>query len=112
MDRSTWLSAAKWTIMFILNFETICFDLFVIQNIAALEKIVFPAEFLFNVGQVQEVAGIGQFVVIDDRAREVGFFKNISDKIGPDKAGSAGHQDICRSRDQVRSSIYYYCCYS
>jgi hypothetical protein len=70
------------------------FDLLVIPDIAPL-KIIFPsAELLFYFGQIKKVSSIGQLVIINDSTAKVSFIKNVSNKIGPDEACAAGHQDI------------------
>src|SRR5512143_4072371 len=69
-------------------------DVLMVLDVPAFEDIALSAEFPLNIGQVHEIAGIGQLVVVDERAPEVRSFKDVPDEIGPDESGPAGHEDV------------------
>ena len=68
-------------------------DKFGIANIAPDKLIPFSVLFI-NIGQIQRIAGIGQFVQIDYLAGKAALVgKEVPDKIAPDKAASAGYKN-------------------
>ena len=58
------------------------------------KKYCLPPNRLIDIRKIHQVAGIGQFVVIDDPSLKIGFTQKVSDKIGSDKARSAGNQEV------------------
>jgi hypothetical protein len=73
-------------------------DVFVIANITPFKKISLASVLFCDVRKVQEIAGIGELVIVDDPTGEVCFPKDIPDEARADKPCPSGHKDVRRGR--------------
>ena len=62
-----------------------------IQDIAAHKKVGLAAELFIDSREVQEIACIGQLVVVNECALKICFFEQMPDEIRTDKPALSGH---------------------
>jgi hypothetical protein len=66
-----------------------------------------------HIGQALRVAGVGEFVHVDDASREAGFFEQVAYEIAADEAAAAGDQEVLHTvkggvsaqKNQARSAL-------
>ncbi len=76
----------------------IFFDRFVnfveVTYVPLFKQILSTTEFLIDVHEIHQIAGVCQLVIIDHGAPEVCLIKNMPDEIGADEASPTRHQNV------------------
>ena len=99
MLRSTWLSAAKWITESTPSANSGPHGV-AVGDVAVDEAV---ARVVAQVGQVGEVAGVGQRVEVDDGRFGVAF-QDIADEVAADEAAAAGDEEPNHRRNSSRYS--------
>jgi hypothetical protein len=68
-------------------------DTSVVADVGVFEEVAAAFVFFGYWGEVVEIAGVGEFVEVDDFAGEGWFGEEVVDEVGADEAGTAGDED-------------------